>query len=535
MEIRFVSNKTASPGKASRVAPVYEGNRIGRVIAENDSAETQLRYISQIQTAFTGKSEQFLVATPDYQETPKLVFLGMGDGKALDEAGVQKIGAKLYGELTAKGIRDAHIMADRTADTKLEQAAIAANLADALMRQSYSFDKYKTLPPKEPKKELGTVTIAVDDPVAAEAAYAPLRAVTEGSFWAADLANEPPNELYPETYAKRIGDELAPLGVTVRVIEPQEIQDRKMGGVWNVGKGSEHLPRVVVMEYDGTEGRQQEPVVLVGKGITFDTGGISLKPGADMDEMKYDMGGSAAMVGTMRALAARGAKVRMVAIVCLAENSPSHTAYRPGDIIKTMAGITVHIGNTDAEGRLVLADGLHLGQHLEYLEADDYIGKKPVEITSAKPRLLVDAATLTGAQVVALGNERAAVYTADDSLAAKFRAAGEATGEKCWPMPTGGDYDDAMRHKKGHADLNNIAGRDGGSCTARGFLHYFIERNEDGSDKYPWVHIDMAGPGIAHPGWGVRLLDRVIRDHYEEQPAAPQKPAAPPPGLSPLA
>ncbi len=531
MHIQFVSNKSPllAAGPVSTITPVYEGNKPGDA-ARNGQAGSVLQYISQIQSEFKGKASQVLFTTPPYAEN-KQVFLGMGDSKKLDESSVQKTGAKLYKELTAQGVKNVVINIDRTSDTALDNAAIAANLADALLRQSYSFDKYKSglVPDKEPKKKVDTVTIIVDDPEAAKKAFAPLRAVTEGSFLAADLSNEPPNVLYPETYAERIEKTLAPLGVRVRVLGPQEIKDMDMNGVWNVGKGSEHLPFTVLMEYDGTEGRQEKPLVLDGKGVTFDTGGISIKPGLNMDEMKHDMGGSAAVVGAIYAAAVRGAKAHIVGIVPLAENTPSHTAYRPGDIIKTMSGITVHVGNTDAEGRMILCDTYTLSQHL---------GKDPL-IISCKPAQMppgtvpsgiFSLATLTGAQVTATGDERAAVFSNDDSLAAKFKAAGEAAGELCQPMPLGQEYADAMRHK--HADLSNISsGSKTGSSTAAEFLHFFIEKNEDGSDKYPWVHIDMAGPGIKHPGWGVRLLDQVIRDHYEEKP---QKPGISPSLDSPL-
>lgn len=400
--------------------------------------------------------------------------------------------------------RNAHVKTE----AGLEDAKTVAQFADSILRQSYVFDKYKTM--NGPSVKPHTVNIEVDDPAAAEAAFAPLRAVTESSFWAADLANEPPNVLYPETYAQRIKSEMGALGARVHVLDENNIKALGMNALYDVAKGSAHPPRVVIVEYDGTQGRQKQPDVLIGKGVTFDTGGISLKPGANMDDMKYDMGGSAAVLGAIRAAAARKAPVRLVAMVGLVENMPDGLAQVPGSIVTTMKGLTVNVGNTDAEGRLVLCDLLYLAQHSDRLKTLFNV----VNFTPFTPRRIIDAATLTGAQVVALGNKRAAVYANEDSLTAKFNKAGDVSGELCWPMPLGEEYAQDMLHK--HADLNNIGGK-AGSCTAAAFLHYFIDKDEAGKDKVQWAHVDMAGPGIATPGWGVRVFNQVIADYFEEK------------------
>lgn len=397
------------------------------------------------------------------------------------------------------------------ADPKGVSAQAAAEQANQALLASYSFDKYKTLTDGKtvPARKIEIRTTSVD---LAQKRFDGLRLITDSVFWASDLVNEPGNVLNPQTYAERITAELAPLGITVRVIDAAEMKALGMNTALAVGQGSATPPCMVVMEYDGSNGRQDQPLALVGKGITFDSGGISIKPGAGMGEMTMDMGGSAAVVGAMRALASRKAKAKVVAIVGLAENMPSGTAYRPGDIVKSMNGKTVYIGNTDAEGRLVLADAM------------TYIQR------TYNPHTMVDLATLTGAAVAALGKEFAAIFTNDDSLRAKFNKASAVTGEKTWPMPLleTDAFKKAVRATP-HADLTNLAGGPGAS-TAAAFLHEFVEKDARGKDKCAWVHIDMAGPGIPsspRKGWGVMLLDALVRDNYEVKKTPPAKRAAP--------
>ncbi len=393
------------------------------------------------------------------------------------------------------------------ADTKGVSAQAAAEQANQALLASYTFDKYKTLAEGK-AKPAETTEIRTTSPAAAQKLFDALRTTTDSVFWASDLVNEPGNVLNPQTYAERITAELAPLGIRVRVIDAAEMKALGMNTALAVGQGSATPPCMVVMEYDGTNGQQDRPLALVGKGITFDSGGISIKPGAGMGEMTMDMGGSAAVVGAMRALASRKAKAKVVAIVGLAENMPSGTAYRPGDIVRSMNGKTVYIGNTDAEGRLVLADAM------------TYIQR------TYNPHTMVDLATLTGAAVAALGKEFAAIFTNDDSLRAKFNKASAATGEKTWPMPLleTEAFKRAVRATP-HADLTNLAGGPGAS-TAAAFLHEFVEKDKNGKDKCAWVHVDMAGPGIPstlRKGWGVMLLDALVRDNYEVKKTPPAK------------
>src|SRR5947208_3455974 len=313
---------------------------------------------------------------------------------------------------------------------------------------------------------------------------------------ARDLVNEPANVLYPEEFARRAGS-LKKLGVSVEVLDTRAMKRLGMNALVGVGQGSEHESRTVIMRWNGDK-RDAAPVAFIGKGVCFDTGGISIKPAASMEDMKGDMAGAACVVGLMHVLAARKAKVNAVGAIGIVENMPDGKAQRPGDIVTTMNGQTIEIINTDAEGRLVLADVLH------------YVN------TTFKPKFMVDLATLTGAIIVALGHEHAGLFANDERLAQQLVRAGIATGEKVWRMPLGPEYDKKIDSK--FADMKNTGGRDGGSITAAQLLARFV-------DKTPWAHLDIAGTGMGSPqtdinkswasGWGVRLLDRLVADHYE--------------------
>ena len=411
-----------------------------------------------------------------------------------------EMGGKLFEALKKKDLKDVVV------ETKDFDAATLALVADGFLRASYTFNKYKTTPQKEGPQ---TVTFTTAEPQKAETAFAPMRTTTESAFWASDFVNEPANVLNPTTYAERVRQELAPLGIKVRIIDSHWMKWAGMGAALAVGQGSKTPPCMVVLEYDGTNGEQKQPLALVGKGMTFDSGGISLKPGAGMGDMTLDMAGSAAVAGAFRSLALRGAKAHVVGIMALAENMPDKESYRPGDIVKSMSGKTIYIGNTDAEGRLVLCDAI------------TYIQK------TYNPHTVVDIATLTGSASAALGKEFAAAFSNDQLLMERFNRAANATGERIWPMP----LTESAAAKKAventpHADLtNNATGP--GALTAAAFLHQFIEKNADGSDKCKFMHLDIAGPGIPATelkGWGVYLFDKFVRS-FVEQPQRVAKPA----------
>jgi len=380
-------------------------------------------------------------------------------------------------------------------------AADAAEFALGFRLRTYKFDKYKSKKPDAEDNGASSqeATILVADPTVARRAYEAREAVAEGVELARNLVNEPPNTLYPESFAAR-AEELDKLGVDVEVFDEKAMAKLGMGALLAVGQGSKRESRMVVMRWKGAKTKKSAPVAIVGKGVCFDTGGISIKPAASMEDMKGDMAGAACVVGLMHALAKRKAKVNAVGVIGLVENMPGGGSYRPGDILKSMSGQTIEVINTDAEGRLVLADAL-------------WWTKEHV-----KPKFMVNLATLTGAILVALGVENAGLFSNDDELSSRLGEAGKATGETVWRMPMGPAYDKLIDSK--FADMKNSGGRHAGSITAAHFLKRFV-------GDTPWAHLDIAGTAMSSPatdtntswasGWGVRLLDRLVADHYEER------------------
>ncbi len=332
-----------------------------------------------------------------------------------------------------------------------------------------------------------------------KAAYVARQAVGEGVILARDLVNEPPNVLGPVEFAAR-AEELKKLGVVVETLDVKAMQRLKMGALLAVGQGSVRPSRMVVMHWNGAKAKKTAPVAFIGKGVVFDTGGISIKPAGGMEDMKGDMGGAACVTGLMHTLAKRKAKVNAVGLIGIVENMPDGNSYRPGDILTSASGQTIEVINTDAEGRLVLADVLWYAQQ------------------KFKPKFMVDLATLTGAIMVALGQEHAGLFSNDDTLSEQLAAAGKATGETVWRMPMGASYDKQIDSK--FADMKNTGGRNGGSITAAQFLKRFVKDTA-------WAHLDIAGTAMGSPssetntswasGWGVRLLDRLVADHYEDK------------------
>ncbi|GAB0116257.1 leucyl aminopeptidase [Acidisoma sp. 7E03] len=374
----------------------------------------------------------------------------------------------------------------------------AAHLALGAVLRSYRFDRYRTKEKTEDKPKLASVTVQAAELTKARAAFAPLKATAEGVFLTRDLVTEPANVLTPAEMAERC-KKLTALGVKVEVMGPKELAKLGFGALLGVAQGSVQEPRVVIMQWNGGGARRvKKPVCFVGKGVTFDTGGISIKPASGMEDMKWDMAGAGAVVGAMATLAGRKAKVDAIGIVGLVENMPSGTAQRPGDVVTSYSGQTIEVLNTDAEGRLVLADLLWYAQE------------------KFDPAFMVNLATLTGAIIVSLGQENGGLFSNDDALSQKLTAAGLATGEKLWRMPLGDAYDRQIKSEI--ADMKNIAGRYGSAIVAAQFLQRFVNGK-------PWAHLDIAGmvwsgkdAACAPKGataYGVRLLDRLVRDHYE--------------------
>jgi leucyl aminopeptidase len=383
-------------------------------------------------------------------------------------------------------------------DAPADAAAAAGQFALGATLRAYKFDLYRTKKKKDDVEREGAsdIALASAEPDAARGAADAALGLGDGVIIARDLVNEPANVLYPEEFARRAA-KLADLGVAVEILDVPALQALGFRALLGVGQGSAHQSRVVVLRWNGGAPDAQ-PIAFVGKGVCFDTGGISIKPAASMEDMKGDMAGAAAVTGLLHALAARKAKANVIGVLGLVENMPSGEAQRPGDIVTSLSGQTIEIINTDAEGRLVLADALwHVKE-------------------AYKPAFIIDLATLTGAILVALGQEHAGLFSNNDELAGRILDAGKATGEKLWRLPMGPSYDKLIDSK--FADMKNTGGRHAGSITAAQFLERFV-------DKTPWAHLDIAGTGMGSPssdinqswasGWGVRLLDRLVKDYYE--------------------
>jgi leucyl aminopeptidase len=375
-----------------------------------------------------------------------------------------------------------------------ESHARAADIAFGLAMRAYDFDSHKTGEKTAP----GPVTLMTANPEAVAKAAAPMAAVAEGVFFTRDLVNEPANVLTTDDFAARLSA-MQELGLDVEILEEAELTKLGMGALLGVGQGSESPSKVVVMQWHGGK-RGEAPFALIGKGVVFDTGGISIKPAAGMEEMTMDMGGAGVVAGVMRTLALRKAKANVVGLVGLVENMPDGRAQRPGDVVKSMKGDTIEVINTDAEGRLVLADVLWYAQ-------DRF-----------KPTGMINLATLTGAIIVALGHENTGVFSNNDELCTAFLAAAKAEGEGAWRMPMGDAYDQKLKSRI--ADMMNVGGRDGGAITAAQFLQRFVKPD------MPWCHLDIAGTALLKAdttlapkgatGWGVMALDRLIRDRFEK-------------------
>ncbi len=441
---------------------------------------------------FSGKpGQQAFVVLPKGLTAKRAVLVGGGKAKDRDARAYEKIGAGVYKAQASSGFKSLDLFIGEADDAT--RAALGAMLA------SYRFDDYRTTMKADQKPTLKTLTLIVSDMKAAKAAFKPLEASAAGTFIARDLVNMPPNDLYPATYAAKI-EELAEHGLEVEILGEKELKKLGMKSMLGVGQGSAKESKLGIMKWNGGKAGD-DPVILVGKGVTFDTGGISLKPGAGMQDMRGDMGGSAAVVGAMLALAKRKAKTNAVGLVGLVENMPDADAIRPGDILTSASGQTIEVQNTDAEGRLVLCDVLWYAQE------------------HFKPAAIVDLATLTGAIVISLGHHHAGLFTNDDKLAEQLTRAGQVEGERVWRMPLGSEYDSLLKSK--FADMRNIGGRAAGSITAAQFLKRFV------NDGVKWAHLDIAGvawvEGEKSPidpswasGFGPRLLDRWIADNFEE-------------------
>jgi leucyl aminopeptidase len=496
MKIAFA--KLEQPNSGAIVAGVFEDRKLTPTAAaldrQTDGAVTRALAGSR----FKGKPDNLLaLIAPAGLELSRIVLVGLGKPDTIDALALQATGGRIVAHLNSVGESKAAVAIDEVPGATLSPAEQAAHLAFGARLRSYRFDKYRTTEKPEAKPTLKKLTVMLDDQAGAKRAYGALEKIGDAVVWTRDLVSEPANILYPETLAEE-ARKLAEVGVDVEVLGEKQMRKLGMGALLGVGQGSARESRLVVMRWTGAADEKQPPVAFVGKGVTFDTGGISIKPAGGMEDMKWDMAGAGTVIGLMAALAGRRAKVDAVGLVGLVENMPSGTAQRPGDVVTTYSGQTVEVINTDAEGRLVLADVLWYCQQ------------------KFDPRFMIDLATLTGAIIVALGHEYAGFFSNDDELATQLHAAGTASGEKVWRMPLDDAYDKLLRSEI--ADMKNIGGRPAGSISAAQFVQRFVNGK-------PWAHLDIAGMAWSSKdapttpkgatAFGVRLLDRLVAEHYE--------------------
>lgn len=498
MKITFT--KPDLPKGGTLAVAVTEGRKLGPTAEALDRKSRGAIGRAIAASRFKGNADDLLsLLAPASLDFDRLVLFGTGKPGQLDALKLQAIGGRLVSHLGGSGADAATIAVDTLDGGKLGPDAMAAEIAYGALLRSYRFDKYRTKEKAEAKPSLKKLTFLTEGPAAAKTAFARYEDIAAGVFMTRDLVSEPANVIYPESLARE-AKKLTESGVKVEILGEKEMAALGMGSLLGVGQGSERESQLVVMIWQGAgDLKKNPPIAFVGKGVTFDTGGISIKPAAGMEEMKWDMAGAGAVIGAMRALSLRKAKANVVGIVGLVENMPSGTAQRPGDVVTSMSGQTIEVINTDAEGRLVLADALWYCQ-------DRF-----------KPAGMIDLATLTGAIMISLGKEHAGLFSNNDDLAGALQKAGASVGETLWRLPLGDAYDKMINSDI--ADMKNVGGRWGGSITAAQFLQRFV-------NNVPWAHLDIAGTAWSDKdaptvpkgatAFGVRLLDRLVADRYEK-------------------
>ena len=497
MKITF--SELAIPKSGALAVGITKGGTLAGLAGRLDKTARGALSRALAASRFKGARGQTLqVLAPAGLGLSRIVIFGLGEPGELTQTTAQEVGGALMAAVMMSGEKSLAIAVEGARGIKLDAASRAAHIGFGALLRSYRFDKYKTQLKADKKPSLTRVSLLVKGAAKARATFRPLEKLAGGVFLTRDLVSEPGNALMPADFAEQ-ARKLRSLGVKVEVLGEARMKKLGMNALLGVGQGSASPSFLVVLQWTGAPRKAGEkPLAFVGKGVTFDSGGISLKPGAGMADMKFDMGGAGAVIGLMKTLAGRKAKVNVVGVLGLVENMPSGEAQRPGDVVTSMSGQTIAVSNTDAEGRLVLADALW------------YTQKR------FKPRLMIDLATLTGAILVALGHERAGIFANDDILADQLFKAGEASGDRVWRLPLDAAYDKLIDSPI--ADVNNIGGRNAGSITAAQFLQRFV-------NDTPWAHIDIAGTAWitkdtptcpkGGTGFGVRLLDRLVADHFE--------------------
>ena len=493
MRLEFVKADGLSTASDGVAALVFQEGPLTDGAARLDQLSSGALTRATTAANFTGAKGKTLELIALAEGVKRTLLVGAGAAEAFDEKAAERVAAEAYNTLKTSGLKTLRLAFKGHTAEQAAHAGLGVTLA------AYRFDRYRTTEKPEKKPTIETFEIAVDDVEAAKAAFAPLSALADGVIFTRDLVSEPANILYPEEFARRVKD-LEKLGATVEILGEAEMEKLGMGSLLGVGQGSVRESQLAVIQWMGAGDPKAQPIAFVGKGVCFDTGGISLKPADGMEDMIWDMGGAGAVAGLMHALAGRKAKVNVIGILGLVENMPDGNAQRPGDIVTSMSGQTIEVINTDAEGRLVLADALWYCQQ------------------RFKPKFMVDLATLTGAIVVALGSDLAGMYSNDEALSANLLKASDASGDTLWRMPLPASYEKQIDSFA--ADVKNTGGRPGGSITAALFLQRF-------TNGVPWAHLDIAATAwrksSSNPvipdgatGFGVRLLNDLVAANYED-------------------
>ena len=489
MQIRFAD--TRPQGDYALVVPVAGKDRssLAALGGSRQSVEDALKR-QRFEGDVSNVSEQFIA---DNGSVRRLLLIGTGTGDAGGEA-AEKLGGTAAARLQTSGEKTAVI--DLSGLGYDADAAARVGLGAAL--RSWRYDRYRTKLKDNQKPTLDEIVVIGGATGAAERYDQRWAAVVEGVSLTRELVTEPANIIYPETFVERVRKSIEGTGIELEVLDRAAMEKLGMGALLGVAQGSVREARLLILKWNGAS-KDGQPTAFVGKGVTFDTGGISIKPAAGMEAMKWDMGGAGAVVGALKALALRKAKANIVGICGLVENMPGGNAQRPGDVVTTMSGQTVEVINTDAEGRLVLGDAITYVQR------------------NFKPGTIIDLATLTGAILVSLGHEWAGLFSNDEELAAELQEAAAKSGDKVWRMPLAEPFDRLIDSPI--ADMKNVGPREGGSITAAQFIQRFVENGTR------WAHIDMAGKAWSDKaaatydkgatGYGVRLLDQYVADVLE--------------------
>lgn len=497
MEFKFV--KTFSKSADTLIFPIAEDLKLPEKLNKLDYEGIISKALKGF-SSFKGKKGQIASFILGSKSLKRVVLLGLGDSKKIDKHCLRSCGGKLATALNSMEIKEASLVTSGSCGAKLKEEEFSANIAFGIAHKNYKFTKYFVDKKEDNKLSLKEIEIVSEKSESIKKHFKDLEILAKSINFARDLVSEPANELNPETYAE-ICKKLTKSGLKVTVLGIKEMKKLGMNALLGVGQGSVKESKMVILEwYGSSKGKKDSPVAFIGKGVTFDTGGISIKPSAGMADMKYDMAGSAAVVGVMKNLAERKAKVNAVGLIGLVENMPDGNAQRPSDVVKSMSGQTIEIDNTDAEGRLVLADVLWYAQQ------------------NFKPKFMINLATLTGAIVIALGEGYyAGLFSNYDKLSNQLLEAGEYSGDRLWRFPLNEFYDKQINSEI--ADVRNTGnGRGAGSITAAQFLQRFV-------NNYPWAHLDIAGMAWEKSGsdlnpkgatgYGVKLLDELVRKFYE--------------------